>query len=268
MAFPLGSQFRTLYLDSSCSRHMFSYLLADQPGLRVCVYVIVVGIPQDILNLLGTSNASQSILMQIIAVWQEGPSKNLTSHTSRKCLIFFTSTLQFLIYQRFLNWIWMLNFRSDIFLASVKTMTDFSSLSCLLRIVLSPRFIACSKTGTKLFKHFSFASWHGVKLCQQRVLVRIFLPCSCLLGWHLQYTQLLWHPLSFAWLLQYGQLVQYPAASPGPPSDCFVAEWLLQDTYMNSFLWHPSRWTFSKFQRVDYQHVSLAQYHSKFSNSH
>lgn len=163
----------------------------------------------------------------------------------------------------------MLNFKSDIFLASVKTMTDFSSLSCLLRIVLSPRFIACSKTGTKLFKHFSFASWHGVKLCQQRVLVRIFLPCSCLLAW----LSLAIHIASLAppilclapavWAI-----CPVPSSFPRPTFKFCSRVASARYLPMNSFLWHPSRWTFSKFQRVDYQHVSLAQYHSKFSNSH
>lgn len=277
-----------LYLDCSCYRHMPFCLLADQPGPTVCVSVMVVGIPQDFLSLLGTNDALQSMShadYSCLAVgflkepyqpsFQKKMFDILYSYPSSPNLPrIFTLDMDVKFYIKYLFSICRYD---DIFFSS----------KLLLRIVLSPRFI----------KYFSFASWHSVKLCQQRTLERIFLTSSCFLGWHLQthsfsstpYPAL---PTAFPCLAPTVQAASQclalavQVASPAPGS-CSMGNFsstqqLPRPTFRlfcskmasarylptNSFLWHPRGWTLSKFQRVDYRHVSLAQYHSKSFTNH
>lgn len=254
-----------LYLDCSCYRHMPFCLLADQPGPTVCVSVMVVGIPQDFLSLLGTNDALQSMShadYSCLAVgflkepyqpsFQKKMFDILYSYPSSPNLPrIFTLDMDVKFYIKYLFSICRYD---DIFFSS----------KLLLRIVLSPRFI----------KYFSFASWHSVKLCQQRTLERIF---QFLLSWLAPAnTQLLQHPLSCiaysfslpgsystggflvpgscsasgftsTGLLQYGQFLQHPAASQTH------LQTVLQQ---NGFCKIPTHEQFSLApQRVDFEQV-------------
>lgn len=117
--------------------------------------VMVVGIPQDFLSLLGTSDALQCV-----------------SHADYSCLAsgflkepyqpYFQNKMFNILYQypipnlpRILKLDMTVKFCIKYFFSIYRCSI---SSKLLLRIVLSPRFTACPKTGTKLFKHFFLAS--------------------------------------------------------------------------------------------------------------
>ena len=142
-----------------------------------------------------------------------------------------------------------------------------------------------------LFKYFSFASWYSVKLCQQRVLERIFFLNSCLLcclalGPHiaslapliLQCLQLF---LCLAPAVSVASQLLTPAVQVCPlaPGSCNMGNFsstqqLPQIPYLQTILeqsgshktptheqlsLHPRRYIFNKFQKMDFQHASLVQ---------